>query len=186
MTPFVIVIIFFEVYHQKSLEDQINKVVFAVKDVILAWKVVSRFVDLNLSQVGPKLESLCTDLGGLRFCSGASGHADVIEVELDDIIFLMGNVSQAVQSILLDVLIRKDARLKDLLHYDISVVLIGKAPRGIWDTEDESFDGHSRYFNHVLRLLFPDVYYQNLYDFVLDFIGEVRWVEVFAQPTKSL
>jgi hypothetical protein len=98
VSPFIIVLILFEIYFQKTLENEFKQVGFASSQVSLAWEPPHLSVLFFLCKSCPKLKSLGSNFVVVRVGSSGSNLANLFEVDLNRIVFSSSHLLKSVES----------------------------------------------------------------------------------------
>ena len=145
MPPFFVVLVFLEIDNLKSSKDEQYELILALLDVVLACSLDSPLC-LVFSQCGPELKRLCSYLVIGTLCGCCRHLARLLKVQSDIFIFLCPNLSEAVQSTLLNLLIWRCAGGQDFCHNEVSFLLHLEIWSCEWHTMQKSFYCESGWF----------------------------------------
>lgn len=83
MAPFIIVIIFLEIYFEKPRKDKTQKIRFAIGYVIFAYFTILLEIYFKLSESCPEFKGLSSDSIGITVCSRRGNTTNLLEINFD-------------------------------------------------------------------------------------------------------
>ena len=183
MPPFFVVLVFLEVDNLQSSKDEQYELILALLDVILACSLGSPLC-LIFSQCCPELKRLSSYLVIGALCSCCRHLTRLFKVQSNIFIFLCPNLSQTVQSALLDLLVWRCAGGQDFGHNEVSFLLHLEIWSREWHTMQKSFDSESGWFWCCFSV--HDVVGKRQDDVVLECIVQILGMELLTDISERL
>lgn len=136
-------------------------------DDFFAWRLLTLESALVLCELDPELKGLRANLEVITLSGHLRHIHDGHEIRVEMLVLLRGYLTEALESIFLDSLVRQCANLHQLVHDEVAVSLLLEAGVCVRNTVIESADCK---FGHLDLLSFhEDVHDKCLHDLVLYF-----------------
>ena len=183
MAPFIIVIIFLEIYFEKPRKDKTQKIRFAIGYVIFAYFTILLEIYFKLSESCPEFKGLSSDSIGITVCSRRGNTTNLLEINFDWVIFKCGYFLQRLKGIFSDLFIGCLTGQEYFFHYEVSLRLNLEIVVRIRNTIWQSSNSQSCWFN-TLRIL-SNVFGQSWQYQVFGCVIKIIWLKFITDVTQS-